>query len=142
MNDFGLDDWPQGGVSRKHAIHVAYSRAVRRAGGQLQAYVSVLDVARRDGWACSECGEPVPQHWTADELGRAPVLAFTVPLAEGGRYTEDGVRLAHLRCTRFADAALEVALRRTGQACPRSRRRPAARTRTASTTTSWRVTTC
>ena len=59
-------------------------------------YVSVLDVARRDGWACSECGEPVPQRWTADELGRAPVLAFTVPLAEGGRYTEDGVRLAHL----------------------------------------------
>ena len=113
MDDFGLDDWPPGGMSRSHAIHVAYSRAVRRAGGQLQEYVSLTEVAKRDRWTCCECAEPVQQRWTAADVGRAPVLAFTVPLAEGARYVKANVRLVHLDCARFTDAALELAVRRT-----------------------------
>jgi hypothetical protein len=113
MDDFGLGDWPLGGISRIHAIHVAYLRAVRRAGGQLYEYVSAAEVAKRDRWACRECEKPVPRRWTADELSQAPVLAFTVPLAEGGRYAKANVRLVHLGCARFADAALELAIRRT-----------------------------
>ena len=112
METFGLDDWPVGGCSRRHAVHVAYCRAVRRAGGQVHEYVSVPEVARRDGWACCACGEPVPQRWTEAEAGRAPVLAFTVPLAEGGRYAKANVRLAHHGCARFADRALERDVRR------------------------------
>jgi hypothetical protein len=112
MEDFGLDDWPVGGCSRSHALHVAYCRATRRAGGRLLDYVSVPEVAKRDRWTCCECGEPVPRRWTADELGRAPVLAFTVPLTEGGRYAKSNVRLAHLGCTRFADGQLERTVRR------------------------------
>jgi len=118
MDDFGLDDWPPGGCSRKHAVHVAYSRATRRAGEQLAAYVSVLDVAKRDGWTCCACGEPVPQRWTADQVDRAPVLAFAVPLADGGRYTEGNVRLAHLGCVSFADRVLERDVRRALTGAP------------------------
>lgn len=112
MDDFGLEDWPPGGISRSHALHVAYSRAARRAGGRLHEYVSLPEVAARDGWACCECEGPVPQRWTAAGLGRAPVLAFAVPLAEGAWYVSASVRLAHLDCARFADAALERAVRR------------------------------
>jgi hypothetical protein len=116
VEDFGLEDWPVGGVSRRHALHVAYCRATRRAKGKLHAYVNVLNVARRDRWACCACGKPVLQRWTAAETGRAPVLAFTVPLAEGGRYTETNVRLAHLGCASFADRVLarDVRLTLTG----------------------------
>ena len=105
-------------MSRSHALHVAYSRAVRRAKGKLHEYVSLPEVAGRDRWTCCACGQPVPQRWTADELGRAPVLAFTVPLAEGGRYTEANVRLAHLGCTRFADAMLGRDVRRALTGAP------------------------
>jgi hypothetical protein len=109
--DFGLDDWPTGGVSRSHAIHVAYIRAVRRAGRPVDEYVTVAEVARRDRWTCGACGEPVPQRWSAAETERAPVLAFTVPLAKGGRYVKANMRLTHLSCTSFADRVLARDLR-------------------------------
>jgi hypothetical protein len=118
MDDFGLDDWPVGGVSRSHAIHVAYCRAVRRAGGRVHEYVSLTDVAKRDGWACGVCEEAVPRRWTEAEVGRASVLAFTVPLADGGRYVKANVRLVHLGCASFADAQLGRAVRRAVTGVP------------------------
>ena len=110
MADFRLDDWPLGGMSRDHAVHVAYCSAVRRAGGRLVEYVSPRDVAKRDKWECSACGGPVPQHWDADGLAGAPVLVFRVPLAEGGRYAKANMQLAHFRCADLADPVLVIAL--------------------------------
>ena len=108
--DFGLGDWPPGGMSRDHAVHVAYCRAVRRAGGRLVDYVSPGEVAQRDRWACSACGGPVGQRWDADGLDGAPVMVFRVPLAEGGRYAKANMQLAHFRCAHLADPLLVKAL--------------------------------
>ena len=123
MEDFGLDDWPAGGASRDHAVHKAYCQATVRAGGRLVEYVSSLDVARRDRWACSACGEAVPQRWDAGGLALAPVLVFTVLLAEGGRYARANLRLAHYGCARFADPVLARALARVLAGDPNARQR-------------------
>jgi hypothetical protein len=123
MSDFGLDDWPPGGVSRDHAVHVAYLRAARRAGVRAAGYVSPLDVARRDNWTCSGCGGPVPERWTAVDLNSAPALAYVSPLADGGGHSARNVRLAHLRCAPPADGKLAAALRRALAGVPTTKTR-------------------
>lgn len=113
MDDFGLSDWPPGGMSRDHAVHVEYSRAARRAGVRpVAAYVSPADVARRDKWMCSACGGLVPERWTAGQLDQAPALAYVKPLADGGGHSARNIRLAHLGCVELADGKLAAALRR------------------------------
>jgi hypothetical protein len=123
VSDFGLDDWPPGGMSRDHAVHVAYLRAARRAGVRSAAYVSPLDVARRDNWACSACGGLVPERWTAAELDSAPALAYVRPLADGGGHSGRNVRLAHLRCAPPGDGKLTAALRRALAGAPSTKTR-------------------
>lgn len=123
LPDFGLADWPRGGRSVDHAVHVAYLRAARRAGALSVAYVSPSRVATRDGWACSACGGPVLQRWTAAEVADAPALAYVKPIEDGGAYSERNLRLAHQRCA-LADGRLAAALRQVlggPPARPRSR---------------------
>lgn len=121
MGMWALDDWPVGGVSRDHALHVAYSRAARRAGAEVGGYVRISDVARRDKWTCAACGKPVPDEWTADQL--APVLQLAVPLAPGGRYSSRSVRLVHFGCATFADQRLAEAVRRALTGVPSTKMR-------------------
>jgi hypothetical protein len=121
MGTWALDDWPVGGISRDHALHVAYSRAIRRAGGRVGGYVRPSDVARRDKWACAACGKPVPGEWTAERL--APVLQLTIPLGPGARYTSRSVRLVHFGCATFADKRLEEAVRRALTGVPSTKMR-------------------
>jgi hypothetical protein len=97
MAALALTDWPVGGISRDHAVHIAYLRAARRAGAEV-SYVSPGDVAKRDRWVCSACGGPVASSWTAAEPAAAPAFAFTVPLGEGGAYVKRNVRLVHYGC--------------------------------------------
>jgi hypothetical protein len=111
MDALALSDWPVGGVSRDHAVHMAYLRAARRAQARQVSYVSPGDVARRDRWLCSACGEPVAQQWTATTADAAPVLAYVVPLADRGAYVRANVRLVHYRCA-GADRQLGAELRR------------------------------
>jgi hypothetical protein len=121
---WALDDWPVGGVSRDHALHVAYARAARRAGAGPGEYVRPSDVATRDGWSCAACGGPVPDEWTG--VKRAPALELAAPLEPGGRYTSASVRLVHFGCATFADRRLAAAVRRALTGVPSVKSRAAA----------------
>jgi hypothetical protein len=107
--DFGLDDWPprgRGSASRELRMHAIYLSWARKAGIDGSIFTA-SDAAARDGWNCSACGDPVPQRWAAEDAGRAPALAFAVPLDAGGRYELGNARLAHFGCAAFPDAALK-----------------------------------
>jgi hypothetical protein len=101
-----LDDWPPGHPSRSHRVHAAYLRAARRAAARKVAYIRAADIASRDKWACTACGQPVPQAWTATQLATAPALTFAVPWEDGGSYTRANARLVHYGCAQFSDSML------------------------------------
>lgn len=92
--------------------YLMYMHLAKRLGVPRGWLFTADDVAKRDRWRCHACGEPVPQLWTAAQLGQAPVLTFATPWAEGGRYDKANARLAHYRCAVFPDAGLG---RRLGQ---------------------------
>jgi hypothetical protein len=112
--DFGLDDWPppgrRGRGSRQVRMHSVYLGHARRMGVPTGYIFNADEIAARDGWACAVCGEPVPQRWTAAQLGQAPALTFAVAWADGGRYDQANARLAHFGCAMFPDAGLQSRL--------------------------------
>jgi hypothetical protein len=115
VSDFGLGDWPPPGSDagpRHWRLHLMYLPVAKRLGVPRGRLFSIADVAKRDGWRCHACGEPVPQRWTAAQLDQTPALTFATAWSEGGGYDEANARLAHHGCAVFPDAAFG---RRLGQ---------------------------
>ena len=114
--EFSLDDWaPDDRAAvgpRKIRMHAMYLRLVRRMGVPHGWIFTLDDVAARDRWLCVVCGSPVPQRWSAGQLGQAPALTFAVAWADGGRYDKANAQLAHFGCASFPDEGLR---RRVGQ---------------------------
>lgn len=74
----------------------ARMRRVRAAGAGREPY-TVMEIANRDGWACSICAEPVDRALVyPDAMSRS--IDHVIPLAGGGSDTPGNVALAHLVC--------------------------------------------
>lgn len=73
-----------------------WGRRGRQAGVEREPY-TLAEIAKRDGWRCSICGDPVDSAlFYPDPM--APSIDHVVPLALGGDDTTANVALAHLRC--------------------------------------------
>lgn len=59
--------------------------------------IDPLEIAERDGWHCGLCGEWVQPglKWPNPD---ALSLDHILPIAKGGKHTENNVQLAHLKC--------------------------------------------
>ncbi len=69
--------------------------------------VTLKRVLKRDGGTCQICGEPVDvQDKTNNRMGgRYPTVDHIVPISKGGAHVWDNVRLAHMICNSYKNAA-------------------------------------
>jgi 5-methylcytosine-specific restriction endonuclease McrA len=54
-------------------------------------------LARRDGWECKLCGQPIDSVLRRPNLMSASV-DHRIPVSRGGSDSMDNLQLAHLRC--------------------------------------------
>lgn len=81
-------------------------RRIRRA-RKRHVYIDTVelgDVAKRDGWLCQICGEPVDMN-TSDYL-RQPTIDHIQPLSRGGLHSITNCQLAHFSCNSRKGARL------------------------------------
>lgn len=84
----------------KHRMRVAVRAGLRTHVPQIKALspnpLSLYNIAERDGWVCSICGEDVPKKF--GNYGRAPSLDHIIPISRGGLHIAENLALAHKAC--------------------------------------------